>query len=37
MQEKEAGEIWLGYSWKFICIDQARFYKFSDPGEYKNV
>ena len=30
-------EIWLGNSKKLICIDQSRFYIFSQQREFKNV
>ena len=30
-------EIWLGNSKKLICIDQSRYYIFSQPREFKNV
>ena len=30
-------EIWLGNSKKLNCIDQSRFYIFSQPREFKNV
>ena len=30
-------EMWLVNSKKLICIDQARFYIFSHPREFKNV
>ena len=30
-------ELWLGSSWKLICIDQSGFYNFLDAGEFRNV
>ena len=30
-------EIWLGYSWKLICIDQSKFLSLLHPGELKNI
>ena len=30
-------EIWLGNPKKLNCIDQSRFYIFSQPREFKNV
>ena len=30
-------EIWQSDSWKPVCIDQSRFYNFSQAGELKNV
>ena len=30
-------EIWFGNSKKLICIDQSKFYIFSNPREFKYV
>ena len=30
-------EIWQSDSWKPVCIDQSRFYNFSQAGELENV
>ena len=30
-------KMWLGNSEKLICMDQSRFYIFSQPPEFKNV
>ena len=32
-----SGEMWLGNSWKVICIDQSKLHNFSHTGKFKNV